>query len=152
MRDFVISVVLLLIIVSPFIFYRLGKKRTAYANIFVVALYFFCWLYILFAGVPYGLNIITVVWLLSLFLTLLFLVMSGVHVFYKIYPSFNKYFLCIIFLSVLGISLFIFIKFYSDKTVDFIIDLLMIYTVPLFLAILLVIGIIQSNKNSIVTK
>ncbi|MBE4909164.1 hypothetical protein IMZ08_13945 [Bacillus luteolus] len=150
MSAFIISMVLLLLFVSPFIFYRLGKKRMAYVNLFVVTLYLLSWLHVLFAGIPYGLNLSTVVWVIALALSLLFLVLSGVHVFYKIYPGFNKYALSIVFLITIGISLFIFMNFYSDKGVNSILDITMIYTVPLFLASLLVIGTTQLNieKNN----
>ena len=144
MRDFVIGLVMILIAISPFVLYYLGRKRTAIINFVIVFSYFFSWFYILFTGVSYGSNTITVIWLTSLSLALIFLILNTVWLFFKIHPDFNKYVLGIILLIIIALS---FIVFFNNNDLFSVIDLTMIYIVPLFLIATLIIGFVRFDRQ-----
>ncbi|MFA9558403.1 hypothetical protein ACERII_13935 [Evansella sp. AB-rgal1] len=109
MRDFVVGLVMILIAISPFVLYQLGRKRISIVNFVIVISYFFSWFYILFTGVSYGFNTLTLIWLISLFLALIFLVLSAVQLFFKIHPDFNKYILGITLLVIMALSFIVFL-------------------------------------------
>jgi hypothetical protein len=150
-NDLIINLVFILIAISPFVFYRLGKKRTSYVNLAFVALYFSSWVYIIFTGTAISLNISTIVWLTSLTITLVFLIISGVQLFYRFFPGFNKVALVTIAFIIVGISSLIFLNFYK-ASINSILNIAMVYTIPLFFLSLFVIVVIRINKQARVTR
>ncbi|WP_237664685.1 hypothetical protein [Sutcliffiella horikoshii] len=52
MQDFIINLVLICVMASPILYFRIGKKKIAYLNAFTVGLYLVSWGIALWKGIP----------------------------------------------------------------------------------------------------
>ncbi|MCM3619924.1 hypothetical protein M3936_20330 [Sutcliffiella horikoshii] len=146
MQDFIIGLVLICIIASPILYFRIGKKKIAYLNLITVSLFLATWGTTLWRGVEFFWNIPTLLWVPSLIVsTILLLVASGIT-FYKVGPRTNRVLLPFIMLAVLILSFGLNSQnLFYDLSVF--LGVLLEYLTPMFLFTTLIIGAFQYDRE-----
>ncbi|WP_404469816.1 hypothetical protein [Sutcliffiella horikoshii] len=146
MQDFIIILVILCIIASPVLFFRIGQRKIAYINLFTIALFLATWITILSRGNEFDWNVITLLWVTSLIISTLFLLIVSGFIFFKVAPEINRVLLPLIILGVLVIS--VLLKRYEivlDVSIFF--DIILVYITPMFLFTILIIGAFQYDRG-----
>jgi hypothetical protein len=146
MQDFIIVLVILCIIVSPILYFRLGKRKIGYLNLFMVGLFLVTWGTGIWMGIEFDWNIIILLWFPSLVISTLFLLVAASIIFYKVAPKINRVLLPFIILSVLVIS-FRVNRYILVYDIFIFFDIILEYLTPMFLFTILIIGAIQYDRG-----
>ncbi|MEA3319658.1 MAG: hypothetical protein U9Q88_06490 [Bacillota bacterium] len=146
MQDFIIVLVILCIIVSPILYFRLGKRKIGYLNLFTVGLFLVTWGTGIWMGIEFDWNIIILLWFPSLVTSTLFLLVAASIIFYKVAPKINRVLLPFIILSVLVIS-FRVNRYILVYDIFIFFDIILEYLTPMFLFTILIIGAIQYDRG-----
>ena len=146
MQDFIIILVILCIIASPVLYFRIGKKKIGYLNLFTVGLFLVTWGTGIWMGIEFDWNIIIILWFPSLIISTLFLLVSASFIFYKVAPKINRVLLPLIILVVVAISYHL-NRYTIDFDVSLFFDFTLVYTTPMFLFTILIIGAFQYDRG-----
>ncbi|NMH71671.1 hypothetical protein HF078_01145 [Bacillus sp. RO2] len=146
MQDFIIVLVILCIIVSPILYFRLGKRKIGYLNLFTVGLFLVTWGTGIWMGIEFDWNIIILLWFPSLVISTLFLLVAASIIFYKVAPKINRVLLPFIILSVLVIS-FRVNRYILVYDIFIFFDIILEYLTPMFLFTILIIGAFQYDRG-----
>ncbi|WP_096153297.1 hypothetical protein [Bacillus sp. FJAT-45066] len=146
MTDTIISLLFICMFFSPFLYLHLKKKRIAAINGAVLIIYFISWIYNMKnKGLPFEMNIESVIWITSLLLSVTLLITAISLIFYRISPKLNRYLIpaIILFAIVTGgiIS--------HDESVKTLLDTFLVYTAPICIAAFIVIGTIQWDRKTV---
>jgi len=146
MQDFIIILVILCIIASPVLYFRIGKKKIGYLNLFTVGLFLVTWGTGIWMGIELDWNIIIILWFPSLIISTLFLLVAASYIFYKVAPKINRVLLPLIILVVVAISYHL-NRYTIDFDVSLFFDITLVYTTPMFLFTILIIGAFQYDRG-----
>ncbi|WP_404431450.1 hypothetical protein [Sutcliffiella horikoshii] len=146
MQDFIIILVILCIIASPVLYFRIGKKKIGYLNLFTVGLFLVTWGTGIWMGIEFDWNIIIILWFPSLIISTLFLLVAASYIFYKVAPKINRMLLPLIILVVLAISYHL-NRYIIDFDVSLFFDITLVYITPMFLFTILIIGAFQYDRG-----
>ena len=146
MQDFIIILVILCIIARPVLYFRIGKKKIGYLNLFTVGLFLVTWGTGIWMGIELDWNIIIILWFPSLIISTLFLLVAASYIFYKVAPKINRVLLPLIILVVVAISYHL-NRYTIDFDVSLFFDITLVYTTPMFLFTILIIGAFQYDRG-----
>jgi len=146
MQDFIIILVILSIIASPILYFRIGHRKIAYINLFTVALFLVTWGTGIWMGIEFDWNIIIILWFPSLILSTLFLLVAASYIFYKVAPKINRVLLPLIILVVLALSYHL-NRYTIDFDVSLFFDIALVYITPMFLITIILIGAFQYDRG-----
>ncbi|MGD6781678.1 hypothetical protein ACQCT3_19185 [Sutcliffiella horikoshii] len=146
MQDFIIILVILSITASPILYFRIGKKKIGYLNLFTVGLFLVTWATGIWMGVEFDWNIIIIFWFPSLIISTLLLLVAASYIFYKVAPNINRVLLPLIILVVMAISYHL-NRYVIVFDVSLFFDIILVYLTPMFLFTILIIGAFQYDRG-----
>ncbi|MGD6776742.1 MULTISPECIES: hypothetical protein [Bacillaceae] len=146
MQDFIIILVILSITASPILYFRIGKKKIGYLNLFTVGLFLVTWGTGLWMGIEFDWNIIIIFWFPSLIISTLLLLVAASYIFYKVAPNINRVLLPLIILVVMAISYHL-NRYVIVFDVSLFFDIILVYLTPMFLFTILIIGAFQYDRG-----
>jgi hypothetical protein len=142
-----IPLIFLSLVLSPIIYFLLGRRTLGWMNLSIVLLYLVNWVYVISA---YKLNPVFSIWKVTwgslLFISVCFLLIGVTWVFLKIAFSINRFLLPLIILvdlSIISPIVYYNINYgWTNWSMNTITDFLLFYLLPIYLLSLLGIGII----------